>query len=67
MHLRGYWAKQDFSRAKAQGKALFRPPALSRDQQHTVRKKLLNGETISTIARQMGTNRQTIMHVRDQK
>lgn len=40
------------SRAKAQGKTLGRPPALSQDLQRTVREKLQNGETVSSIARQ---------------
>lgn len=52
-------------RAKAQGKQLGRPPALSLDQQETVRTLIENGEPISAIARQMGTSRQTIMRVRD--
>jgi putative DNA-invertase from lambdoid prophage Rac len=54
------------ARAKAQGKSLGRPAALSADQQRTVRKKIENGETISAIARQFSTSRQTIMRVRDQ-
>jgi len=54
------------ARAKSQGKTLGRPPALSKDQKAAVRKKLKNGETISAIARQFNTSRQTIMRVRDQ-
>lgn len=54
------------ARAKAQGKTLGRPPALSQDQRETVRKLIENGEAISAIARQMNTSRQTIMRVRDQ-
>ena len=54
------------SRAKAQGKPLGRPPALSADQQRIVREKIENGEAISAIARQFSTSRQTIMRVRDQ-
>ena len=53
------------ARAKAQGKALGRPAVLSEDQQRIVREKIENGETISAIARQFSTSRQTIMRVRD--
>ena len=53
------------SRAKAQGKPLGRPTALSPDQQQLVREKIESGETVSAIARQFNTSRQTIMRVRD--
>ena len=53
-------------RAKAQGKTLGRPPALSADQQHIVRERIENGEPISAIARHFSTSRQTIMRIRDQ-
>lgn len=53
------------ARAKAAGKSLGRPSALSADQQDLVKKKIQNGETISSIARQFGTSRQTILRVRD--
>lgn len=53
------------ARAKAEGKPLGRPSALSQDQQAEVKQKLENGETISAIARQFETSRQTIMRVRD--
>lgn len=53
------------ARAKAQGKTLGRPPALSLDQQKTVREKIENGEAISAIARQFKISRQTIMRARD--
>ncbi|MCP4008144.1 MAG: Hin recombinase, partial [Proteobacteria bacterium] len=43
-----------------------RPSTLSADQQNEVKEKTQNGETISAIARQFGTSRQTIMGVRDQ-
>ena len=54
------------ARAKAQGRALGRPPALSADQRRIVREKIENGEPISAIARQFSTSRQTIMRIRDQ-
>ncbi len=53
------------ARAKAGGKILGRPPALSDEQQKTVRQRLAGGETISAIARDMKTSRQTIMRARD--
>ena len=53
------------ARAKASGKPLGRPSALSAGQQAEVKEKLKNGETISAIARQFETSRQTIMRVRD--
>lgn len=53
------------ARAKAQGKALGRPAALSADLQALVRKKIALGETVSALAREMGTSRQTIMRARD--
>jgi len=54
------------ARAKASGKPLGRPAALSPDQLAQVQEKILNGETISAIAREFKTSRQTIMRVRDQ-
>ena len=54
------------ARAKAEGKLLGRPSALSADQQVEVKEKIKNGEAISAIARQFETSRQTIMRVRDQ-
>lgn len=53
------------ARAKAQGKPLGRPTALTTDQQAQVRERIAAGETISAIARDMGTSRQTIMRARD--
>jgi putative DNA-invertase from lambdoid prophage Rac len=53
------------ARAKAEGKILGRPSALSADQQVEVKEKIENGEAISAIAREFKTSRQTIMRVRD--
>lgn len=53
------------ARAKAQGKPLGRPTALTTDQQARVRERIAAGETVSAIARDMGTSRQTIMRARD--
>ncbi|MGB3279514.1 MAG: recombinase family protein [Pseudorhodobacter sp.] len=54
------------ARAKAEGKMLGRPAALSADQQAEVKESIKNGEAISAIARQFKTSRQTIMRVRNQ-
>lgn len=53
------------ARAKAQGKVLGRPPALSADQQQAVRGRIENGEAVSAIAKEFRTSRQTIMRIRD--
>ena len=53
------------ARAKSEGKALGRPPALSGEQQEFVRQRLANGESVSAIARDIKTSRQTIMRARD--
>ena len=53
------------ARAKAQGKPLGRPTALTVNQQAQVRERIAAGETVSAIARDMGTSRQTIMRARD--
>ena len=53
------------ARAKATGKPLGRPSAITQDQQTDVRARIENGETTSSIARDLGTSRQTIMRARD--
>ena len=53
------------ARAKAHGKQLGRPSALSADQQALVREKIANGETVSSLARELGISRQTVMRARD--
>ena len=52
-------------RAKATGKPLGRPPALSAEQQAAVRQRLAAGESVSAVARALGTSRQTIMRARN--
>ncbi|MEJ8476296.1 recombinase family protein [Roseibium algae] len=54
------------ARAKAEGKMLGRPAALSAAQQAEVKENIKNGEAISAIARQFKTSRQKIMRVRNQ-
>ncbi|WP_229996416.1 helix-turn-helix domain-containing protein [Pseudosulfitobacter pseudonitzschiae] len=53
------------ARAKAQGKTLGRPSTLSADEHALVRERIAGGEAVSSIARDMGTSRQTIMRARD--
>jgi putative DNA-invertase from lambdoid prophage Rac len=52
------------ARAKAEGKSLGRPPVLSAEQQRVVCSRLAKGETVSAIARDLNTSRQTIMRAR---
>lgn len=53
------------TRAKAEGKALGRPSALSAAQAAEVNQRIQSGEAVAAIARAMGTSRQTIMRARD--
>ena len=52
------------SRAIAEGKALGRPPSLTDDQRKAVERRLEQGATVSTLAREFNTSRNTIMRVR---
>lgn len=54
------------ARAKAEGKRIGRPPALSSEDQELVRVAILVGKPIAAIARDMGVSRQTIIRLRDQ-
>jgi putative DNA-invertase from lambdoid prophage Rac len=53
------------ARAKAEGKALGRPSALTPAQVGQVRARLAAGEAVAALARDFATSRQTIMRVRD--
>lgn len=53
------------ARARSQGVSLGRPLSLSNDQRGEVLALLNQGESVSAVARQLGTSRQTIMRVRD--
>lgn len=53
------------ARAKAEGKAMGRPSALSDEQRADVLRELEAGASVAALARQFGTSRQTIMRVRD--
>lgn len=52
------------SMAKAKGKILGRPKVLSESQRDQVVQQLQEGKTITSIARNLNTSRQTIMRVR---
>jgi putative DNA-invertase from lambdoid prophage Rac len=52
-------------RAKAEGKTLGRPSSLTDDQRRDVEQRLVAGASVSTLAREFKTSRQTIMRVRD--
>ncbi len=54
------------ARAKATGKTLGRPKALSDEEHQTARELIAQGQSIAAIARQLKTSRQTIMRIRDQ-
>ena len=53
------------ARAKAAGRKLGRPESLSPEQRQEAARRLAQGATISTLAREFKTSRQTIMRVRD--
>lgn len=52
------------ARAKASGKRFGRPPALDDEQKKTVLLRLNEGKSISAIAREFDTTRQTILRVK---
>lgn len=54
------------ARAKAEGKALGRPKALSEEARNKARHALAQGQSVASIARELKTSRQTVMRVRDQ-
>ncbi len=51
-------------RTKAAGKRLGRPPVLNKEQQKLVLERLRTGNSVSAIAREFKTTRQTILRVR---
>lgn len=53
------------SRAKAQGKQLGRPGSLNAQQRAEVVQKLAQGASVSVLAKEYGTSRQSIMRARD--
>lgn len=53
------------ARARIEGKVMGRPPALTAVQQAEAMRRLENGESISQLARDYNTTRQSIMRVRE--
>jgi putative DNA-invertase from lambdoid prophage Rac len=53
------------ARAKEEGKAIGRPGALTEAEQEAVRDRLSKGESVSALAKELKTSRQTIMRARD--
>ncbi|WP_048960523.1 recombinase family protein [Enterobacter bugandensis] len=53
-------------RAKAEGKRFGRPPSLSEAQLREVRKFLKAGRSISAVAREFNTSRQTVLRISKQ-
>ncbi|WP_186153524.1 recombinase family protein [Burkholderia gladioli] len=53
------------ARARAEGKTMGRPTALTKQQQIEVRHLLGEGASVAALAKQYETSRQTIMRVRD--
>jgi len=53
------------TRARADGKVMGRPPALTKAQQAEAMQRLLAGESVSQLARDYNTSRQSIMRVRE--
>ncbi|WP_104012469.1 recombinase family protein [Burkholderia anthinoferrum] len=53
------------ARARAEGKSMGRPCALTKQQQNEVRQHLNEGASVAGLAKRYGTSRQTIMRVRD--
>ncbi|WP_321906786.1 recombinase family protein [Burkholderia cenocepacia] len=52
------------ARAKAEGKPMGRPSALTKQQQNEIRQRLTEGATVAGLAKLYSTSRQTIMRVR---
>ena len=53
------------SRAKSEGKVLGRPQSLTNVQSLLVRDRLAAGASVASLAKELGTSRQTVMRVRD--
>ena len=51
-------------RAKAEGKILGRPPNLTPDNRADIQRRLTNGDSVSALAREYGTSRQSILRVK---
>lgn len=52
------------ARARAEGKVMGRPPALTKEKQAEVMQRLTMGVSVAQLARDYGTTRQSIMRIR---
>ena len=52
-------------RARAEGKRIGRPTSLAPEQRAEALRRLADGESVSAVARALGTSRQTVARVRD--
>jgi putative DNA-invertase from lambdoid prophage Rac len=52
------------ARAKAEGKTLGRPAALTPAHRANVRERLANGASVAAVAREFGTSRMAVMRAR---
>ena len=52
------------SRARAEGKRLGRPASLTAERRKAVARRLEQGASVSALAREFGTSRQTVLRVR---
>ena len=50
--------------SRAEGERLGRPASLTAEQRRSVLRRLEEGATVSALAREFGTSRQTILRVR---
>ena len=55
------------SRAKGRGQGAWQTPSLTDDQRKAVERRLKEGATVSALAREINTSRNTIMSMRDAK
>ncbi len=53
------------ARARAEGKVMGRPPALTKERQAEVVQQLAMGVSVAQLARDYGTTRQSIMRIRE--
>ena len=53
------------ARARAEGKVMGRPPALTKEWQAEVMQRLAMGVSVAQLARDYGTTRQSIMRIRE--
>ena len=53
------------NRAKAEGKILGRPSSLTSESRADVQLRLANGPSVSALAREYNTNRQSILRFKD--